>query len=294
MHYSLRWNYGITLALSLIASLFSARLFIIQHDCGHGSFLPSRKWNDIVGYFCSLFSMVPYYYWRRQHNLHHASNGNLDRRGHGDMDVVTVKEYLALNKSERFYYRMYRNPLVFLTIGPLALFFKINRIVSDPKQYSARDRRNVWITNLTIIATFALLSLWIGLVPVLKIAVPILATAAGLGIWLFYIQHQFEHTYWRAGSEWNFTTAAMQGSSFYRLPKILQWFTGSIGFHHIHHLKPNIPNYELERCYRENPDFHNVYEVTILSSLKTAFMSVWDEDQQKLISFRELKKRYMS
>lgn len=292
MHYSLQWNYGITLAIGFLTSLFMVRLFIIQHDCGHGSFLPSREWNDRVGYFCSVLTMVPYFYWKRQHNLHHASNGNLDRRGHGDMDIYTVKEYLALNKSERFYYRMYRNPIVFMTLGPLALFFKINRMCSDPAQYSKRDKRNIWLTNATILATFTLFGLWIGFIPLLKIAAPVLLIAAGLGIWLFYIQHQFEHTYWKPGGEWNFTAAAMQGSSFYRLPKILQWFTGSIGFHHIHHLKPNIPNYELERCYVENPQFHEVYELNLRSSLKTAFLSVWDPEQQRLISFRELRKLY--
>ncbi|MCB1060725.1 MAG: fatty acid desaturase [Calditrichaeota bacterium] len=289
---SLSYSYWLTLGLSLFAAGFTVRLFIIQHDCGHMSFFPSRKWNDRLGYACSLFTMVPYFYWKRQHSLHHASNGNLDHRGHGDMDVFTVDEYLELSKIQRLRYRAYRNPLVFLLFGPLVLLFYINRHWTDPVQYSPRDKRNVWITNVTMAATFALIGLWIGWIPFLKIAFPVLYIAAGAGIWLFYIQHQFEHTYWKPDDEWSFVRAAMQGSSFYKLPKLLQWFTGNIGFHHIHHLTPGIPNYRLEQIYNENPEFHDVFEVTIPSSLKTMFLSVWDVKQQRLISFGELKRKY--
>lgn len=292
MYLSLSYSYWLTLALALLAAGFTVRLFIIQHDCGHMAFFPSRTWNDRLGYVCSLFTMVPYFYWKRQHALHHSTNGNLDKRGIGDMDVFTVEEYLAMNKWQRFRYRAYRNPLVFLFIGPLVLFFVINRHWADPVQYSARDKRNVWLTNLTIAVTFGGLGWLIGYGALLKIALPVLYLAAGAGIWLFYIQHQFEHTYWKPDQEWNFVRAAMQGSSFYRLPKILQWFTGNIGFHHIHHLTPGIPNYRLETIYNENPEFRDVYEVTILSSLKTMFLSVWDAKQQRLISFRELNKKY--
>lgn len=292
MYLSLSQTYWLTLGLGVLAALFTVRLFIIQHDCGHMSFFPSRKWNDRLGYICSFFTMVPYYYWKRQHALHHASNGNLDHRGIGDMDVYTVDEYLAMNKWERLRYRLYRNPLVFLLIGPWVLLFYVNRHWTDPKQYSPRDKRNVVISNITMAVTFVGLSWLIGPVAFLKIALPVLYIAAGAGIWLFYIQHQFEHTYWKPDAEWNFVRAAMQGSSFYKLPKILQWFTGNIGFHHIHHLTPGIPNYRLEKIYNENPEFHDVFEVTILSSLKTMFLSVWDVKQQRLISFKELKQKY--
>jgi acyl-lipid omega-6 desaturase (Delta-12 desaturase) len=294
MYLSLSGSYWLTLGLGVIAALLMVRVFILQHDCGHGSFFAERKWNDRVGYACSLLTMIPYYYWKRQHALHHASNGNLDRRGHGDMDVFTVNEYLAMDPIQRFRYRMYRNPLVFLLFGPVVLFGYINRRCTDPAQYSGRDRRNIRITNLTIAVTLGLCGWWIGFGAVAKIAIPVLFIAASAGIWLFYLQHQFEHTYWKRQSEWNYVTAAMRGSSFYRLPKLLQWFTGSIGYHHIHHLKPGIPNYGLERCYREHPEFHEVYEVTLLTSLKTMFLSVWDEQQERLISFRELKRRYRS
>ena len=293
MYLSLSYSYWLTLGLSLLAAGFTVRLFIIQHDGGHNAFFPSRKWNDRVGYLCSLFTMVPYFYWKRQHAIHHSTNGNLDHRGIGDMDVFTVDEYLQLSKFDRFRYRLYRNPFVFLLIGPWILLLYINRHWSDPVQYSQRDKRNVVISNLTMVLTFAGLGWWIGWLPVLKIAVPVLYMAGGAGIWLFYIQHQFEHTYWKPDQEWNFVRAAMQGSSFYRLPKVLQWFTGNIGYHHIHHLTPGIPNYRLEKIYNENPEFHDVFEVTIPSSLKTMFLSVWDIQQQRLISFRELKQKYI-
>jgi omega-6 fatty acid desaturase (delta-12 desaturase) len=236
--------------------------------------------------------MVPYYYWRRQHALHHASTGNLDRRGHGDMDIYTVNEFLKMPKSKRLRYRLYRNPAIFLLAGPLILFFYINRVCSDPPQYSHRDKRNIRITNLTILASLTGIGFLIGFGALLMIALPVLFLASTAGIWLFYIQHQFEHTYWKPDSEWSFLNASMQGSSFYKLPRILQWFTGNIGFHHIHHLQSGIPNYKLARCYRENSEFHDVFTVTFLSSLKTMFLSVWDEQQQRLISFRELRKLY--
>jgi len=293
MYLSLSYTYWLTLGLGVLAALLTVRLFIIQHDAGHNSFLPSRKWNDRVGYVCSFFTQVPYYYWKRQHAIHHSTNGNLDKRGIGDMDVFTVDEYLKLSKWERFRYRMYRNPLVFLLLGPWILLLYINRHWSDPVQYSQRDKRNVIISDITMAVTFGALGFWLGWIPMLKIALPVLYIAGGAGIWLFYIQHQFEHTYWKPEQEWNFVRAAMQGSSFYRLPKILQWFTGSIGYHHIHHLTPGIPNYRLEQIYNENPEFRDVFEVTILSSLKTMFLSVWDTKQQRLISFRELKQKYI-
>ncbi|MCB9358218.1 MAG: fatty acid desaturase [Calditrichaeota bacterium] len=292
MYLSLSYSYWLTLGLAVLTALFTVRLFIIQHDCGHMSFFPSRKWNDSLGYVCSLFTMVPYYYWKRQHAIHHSTNGNLDHRGIGDMDVFTVDEYLKLSKWERLRYRAYRNPIVFLLFGPLVLFFYINRHWTDPVQYSQRDKRNVLITNLTIAASFALVGFGIGWIALLKIVAPVLYIAAGAGIWLFYIQHQFEHTYWKPDQEWNFVRAAMQGSSFYKLPKVLQWFTGNIGFHHIHHLSPGIPNYRLEKIYVENPEFREVYEVTLASAVKTIFLSVWDIQQQRLISFRELRRKY--
>lgn len=285
-------SYPLVLLLSVIAAGFLVRIFVIQHDCGHGSFFRSRKSNDRLGQLCSLFTVVPYYYWRRQHALHHATSGNLDRRGHGDMDIYTVREYLQLSRWQRFRYRAYRSPLVFLLIGPPVLFLWVNRLAFDKEQSTQRQRRNVHTTNLTVAGLFLALGLWIGFGKLLLIAGPVLYIAGGAGIWLFYIQHQFEHTYWKHGAEWNSTLAAMQGSSFYKLPKVLQWFTGNIGFHHVHHLNESTPNYRLPQIYEQHPEYHDVYTVTLWSSLKTAFLSVWDEQQARLISFRELRIKY--
>lgn len=282
-----------SLALSLLCSLFSGafllRIFMIQHDCGHGSMFRSRKMNDVVGFLCSLCSMVPYYYWRRQHALHHAGSGNLDKRGHGDMDVCTVAEYLAMSKWGRLKYRIYRNPLIFLTFGPLMLFLFINRFVLDKKKTSSAERRNVHITNLLIATELCVLGYLIGFSSLVIIILPALMFAGGVGIWLFYIQHQFEHTYWKPDQQWNYVQAAMQGSSFYHLPPVLRWFTGNIGYHHIHHLVPAIPNYRLKPCHDENPELQETCEITLLSSLKTMYLCLWDEEQQRLISMRELK-----
>jgi len=292
MYLSLAGTYWITLGLAILAAGFLVRIFIIQHDCGHGSFFRQRKINDRVGYFCSMFTLVPYFYWRRQHALHHSTNGNLDRRGYGDIHIQTVREYLALSRWQRLCYRAYRHPLMFLVFGPAALLFYVNRVCPERAQYSKRDLRNLRNTNLIILAGVLACGAWIGFLNLFMIAGPVIFIAMAAGIWLFYIQHQFEHAYWKPNSEWNYTRAAMQGSSFYRLPRVIRWFTGNIGYHHIHHLQPAIPNYELARCYRHTPEFHDVYEITLLSSLKTMFLSVWDEQQQRLISFREIKRRY--
>lgn len=288
-HSSALW---LSLICSVLAGLFLLRIFMIQHDCGHGSLFASRRLNDIVGCCASLFSMVPYYYWRRQHALHHASNGNLDRRGNGDMHLCTVKEYLAFSKWERWKYRVCRNPFLFLTIGSFALFMYLNRLPFDKEKTSPAERWNVHLTNLAIAGLLIGLGLLIGFQALLIILLPTLFVAAAIGIWLFYVQHQFEHTYWKPDQEWSYLQAAMQGSSFYKLPAILRWFTSNIGYHHIHHLAPTIPNYRLKECHDNQPEFHKVYELTLLSSLKTMFLCLWDEEQQRLISMREMYKLY--
>ena len=282
---------AVTLLLGVLAAGFMLRIFVIQHDCGHGSFFRSRKANNRVGRFCSLFTLVPYYYWRRQHALHHATSGNLDRRGYGDVALCTVGEYRSKSKWRRFTYRFYRHPLVFLVLGPAALFLITNRLAFDRKQSSKRDRRNVYVTDLTVGVIFLALGLWIGFGKLFMIAVPVAFMAGHSGIWLFYVQHQFEHAYWKREPEWNFFSSAMQGSSYLKLPKILQWFTGNIGYHHIHHLKETIPNYRLQQCYDETPDYHHVTVITLRSSIRTTFLSVWDEEQNRLISFRELARK---
>lgn len=284
-------SYWIVLGLAVLAAGFMVRIFILQHDCGHGSFFRSRKANNRVGLLCSLVTMVPYYYWRRQHNLHHASSGNLDRRGYGDMNLLTVAEYSNMNRWERFKYRFYRHPLVFLFLGPLALHLINNRYAPDKRQSSAHDRRNVYWTDLTLVIIFFAVGWWIGYVKLLLIFGPVVYLAGAAGIWLFYVQHQFEFTYWRRESAWDPTQAAMEGSSLFKLPGLPRWFTGNIGYHHLHHLKDTIPNYRLRKCYEETPAYHNVHIVTLRSSFRAMFLSLWDEEQQRLISFRELAAR---
>jgi len=287
MYFSLSLSYWITLALGVLAGGFMIRIFIIQHDCGHGSFFKSRQANNRTGRWCSLITMIPYYYWRRQHALHHATSGNLDHRGFGDVSTRTVAEYRQMTKFERFKYRAYRHPFVFLGLGPLALYLITNRFVFDKVQTSERERRNVHITNLTVAAMFLLLGWWIGFGKLFLIAAPVMYVAAMAGIWLFYIQHQFDPTYWKREPEWDYKASATEGSSYFKLPKVLQWFTGNIGYHHIHHLQERIPNYRLQECYDETPEFQKVHTLTLGSSLKTMFLGLWDEEQERLISFRE-------
>ena len=210
MYWSLSLPYLVTFALSIVTAGFLIRIFIIQHDCGHGSFFISRRANDTTGLLCSVLTLMPYYYWRREHALHHAGNGNLDRRGRGDLYVATVGEYLELSKKDRFFYRIYRNPLVLIFFGPFAVYFYINRFHIVNGTSPAREMRNLYLTNLMIVAMFAALGYWLGWMTLLKIAAPVLWIAGSAGVWIFYIQHQFEHTYWKPNDEWSYLFAAMQ------------------------------------------------------------------------------------
>lgn len=292
------WAYESSALLTILggalAGLFLVRVFIIQHDCGHGSFFKSRKANDFVGRVCSLFTLIPYLYWRRQHALHHAGNANLDKRGHGDIDVYTVREYLALSKWQRIRYRLYRNPIVFLFLGPIFLVLVVNRFAFDKEKSSARERRSVLLTNFIVFPLYFAIGVLVGPMRFTTFLLPALYVAGGVGIWLFYIQHQFEHTYWKNKDEWDYVRAAMGGSSYYNLPRLLRWFSGDVGYHHIHHLIPHIPNYKLAACHESDERFREVYEVTLLSSIRTMFLNVWDEELERLISFRELRRRYGS
>jgi len=286
------WWYGTTLLVSALAGLSILRIFIIQHDCGHGSFFASKRANDAVGVICSIFTFIPYFYWRRQHAIHHATTGNLERRGHGDMDVLTVREYEKLSRFEKLRYRIYRHPIGFLVLGPIFFFLVINRFVLDRKTTTPRERWNVYWTNATLAALIYLLGTLFTWPVVAAVGLPMLYTAGAAGIWMFYIQHQFEHTYWQHEGEWEYLGACMQGSSYYKLPRVLQWLTGNIGFHHIHHLKPLIPNYRLEACHKENEVLQGVPTLTLWSSIRTIMLTLWDEDQQRLISFREYERVY--
>lgn len=289
MYLSLTYSYWLTLALALPTGGLLVRIFIIQHDCGHGSFFKSRKANDYLGSVCGLLTLTPYYYWRKSHAIHHASAGNLEERGVGDIYTMTVKEYLQQSHWGRLKYRFYRHPLVLFGLAPIFLFVVLHRFPLPESKSWKRERASVWGTNLAIVGAVALLSLAIGFKAFLLIQLPITLVATTLGTWLFFVQHQFEDTYWAKEGEWDYTLAALRGSSYYKLPKILQWFTGNIGFHHIHHLSPRIPNYLLEKCHEENPLFQQVVVLTLGSSFRSIFLSLWDEEQRRLVSFRELK-----
>jgi len=287
MYVSLSYSYWLTLALALPAGGLLTRAFIIFHDCGHGSFFKSQRANNFLGTICGLLVFTPYYQWRFEHAIHHATSGDLDRRGVGDIITLTVGEYVQLSRWGRFTYRLYRSPIVMLGLGPWFTFLISQRFVNPISK--KRERVSVYFSNLFIVALLVVAALTIGVKAFLLIQLPV-AFVGGLGgIWMFYIQHQFEGTYWQRHEEWDYTTAAIRGSSYFKLPKVLQWFTGNIGFHHIHHLSSRIPNYALQQCMEENPEFQNVTTITLWSSLKSLRLNLWDEEQRLLISFRHLK-----
>jgi omega-6 fatty acid desaturase (delta-12 desaturase) len=288
---SLEVGYWLTLLLSIPTAGFMVRLFIIQHDCGHGSFFKSRKANDWVGTVCSLFTWTPYRYWQKSHAIHHANAGNLEHRGIGDIYTMTVDEYLQQSRWGKLRYRVYRHPFFLFVIGASLLFIVLYRFPLASDKAMQKVRSSVYWTDLALVVVIGGLSWLIGWQAVLLVEAPIIIIAATAGAWLFYVQHQFEDAYWAGDDSWDYTLAALQGSSYYKLPKILQWFTGNIGFHHIHHLSPRIPNYQLQKCHDENPMFQNTVVLTLRSSLKTTFLSLWDEEQKKLISFNQLKHR---
>ncbi len=271
-----------------LAGLLLIRIFIIFHDCGHGSFFKSSLANDVVGFLTGVLTLTPYYHWRWEHSIHHASAGSLDRRGVGDIWTLTVEEYLRSSIWRRFAYRLARNPLVLFCIGPVYLLIFQQRFPSA--KANERERRSVHWMNLAIFC-LALMQIWLlGFVPFLLAQLTITMVGGGLGIWLFYVQHQFEDVYWERAEQWDFKKAALEGSSFYKLPRILQWLSGNIGYHHIHHLSPRIPNYNLQLCHESDPLFREVKPITFFSSLKSLTFRLWDEQRGRLISFGHLKK----
>ncbi len=285
---SLEVSYWLTLVLSIIAAGFLMRIFIIFHDCGHGSFFESRKANDALGILTGILTFTPYYQWRHDHAVHHASAGDLDRRGVGDVWTLTVQEYLEASPWKRVGYRLFRYPMVMFGLGPFFAFVISQRFAH--KGAARRERHSVYWTNLALLGILIVMGAIIGVKAYVLVQVPIMVIAGAAGVWMFYVQHQFEGVYWERHDNWDFATAALKGSSFYKLPKVLQWFTGNIGFHHIHHLSPRIPNYYLESCYRENPIFQEVKPITILSSLKSLTFRLWDEEQRKLVGFSYLNR----
>lgn len=275
----------LTLPLSILTAGFMVRAFIIFHDCGHGSFFKSQRANNWLGIVTGILVFTPYYRWKHEHAIHHATSGNLDRRGTGDVYTMTVQEYLEAPWWKKFGYRVMRNPLALLLIGPLLLFVIAERI---PPAKGKREIASVWWTNLALVVIIPVMGLVFGWRAYLTVQLPVLFFGTGAGVWMFYVQHNYEGVYWERHSQWDYFKASMQGSSFYKLPAVLQWFTGNIGFHHIHHLGAKIPNYSLPKAYRENPVFH-IKPLTLLSSLKCLKWRVYDETNRRLARWEVLK-----
>ncbi len=277
-----------TLLLAIPAGGLLVRYFIIQHDCGHGSFLPSRVANDMLGRFMSVLTLTPYGLWRSEHALHHANSGNLERRGVGDIETWTVEEYLSKPWYERVRYRVYRNPVFLFGFGVPFYFMVLQRL----PWFHALSCRDAWksVTSLNAVAAvfYGSLAWFVGPIVLLKVMIPILFVASSLGGWLFFIQHQFEGAHWEEGNDWQFHIAAVEGSSYYVLPKVLQWFTGNIGLHHIHHLNSMVPNYRLQECMDALPALSSINRLTIMESLKCVRLTLWDQEKRRLIGFHEL------
>ncbi|MDA0725538.1 MAG: fatty acid desaturase [Verrucomicrobia bacterium] len=289
MSLGLSLSYWWAIPPALLAGMFMVRVFIIFHDCGHGSFYKSKKANNYLGFISGLLIFTPYFHWRWEHSVHHATSGDLDRRGIGDIWTLTVREYLDSSRWKKFSYRLVRSPFVLFLLAPISLFLVLERFPS--KRAGPREKRSVWLMNFALLAAAAGLISILGFLPWLVFQLAALVMASSCGVWMFYVQHQFEETYWSDSEDWDYTTAAIQGSSFYQLPRVLQWFSGNIGFHHIHHLSPKIPNYNLEKCHWSDPMFQEVKAMTLWGSLKSINSRLWDEDSKKMIGFRQLKKQ---
>ncbi|HEX2910551.1 MAG TPA: fatty acid desaturase [Chloroflexia bacterium] len=304
MYSALSVSYWLTLALAPLAAGCYIRTFIIFHDCTHGSFFKSAWANQLLGLILGVLCLTPFYQWRHSHAIHHAGSGNLDKRitgqvlpmtikkymlTNGNILTLTVKEYQQFSAWQRLVYRFYRHPAVLFLIMPVLLFLVIYRFA--PAGSGKKERLSVYGTNLAIVLIALPVILMVGLGPFLLVEVPIVIMACSGAVWLFYVQHQYEHSYWESKREWNFVKAALHGSSYYRLPRVLQWFTGNIGFHHIHHLSPRIPNYYLEKCHRASLLFQKTRPLTLWSGLRAIFANLWDEEQQKMVRFSQCKVR---
>lgn len=290
---SLSISMWLSLALSVAASGFLIRIFIIFHDCTHMSFFQNAKANRILGTITGILTHFAFEMWKREHAIHHATSGNLDKRGTGDIWVLTVEEYANASFWKKLSYRLYRNPFILFGLGPFYLFLISNRF--NRKDAKRKERINTYFINIAIIAVYAVLIWMIGWQALVIVQLPILYIAGVLGIWLFYVQHQFEDSYFENEDEWDYVKAAVDGSSYYRLPKVLQWLTGNIGFHHVHHLSPRVPNYHLEKAHETVPPLKEVTTITLLSSLKAIRFRLYDQATKSFVNFKEyrdLKRKY--
>jgi acyl-lipid omega-6 desaturase (Delta-12 desaturase) len=287
MYRSLSLSHWITLALAFPAAGFVLRTFIVQHDCGHGSFIKSASLRVWIGRICSIVTLIPYGYFRRFHGAHHATSGKLDDRG-VDIDTLTRREYLALSTFGRLRYRVVRNPVVLFGIAPLLYFAVAMRLPALARKGWKRERNGILLTDLALAIVVGLLVRAIGWIAFLEIQLPITIIASTVGMWMFYIQHQFEDTYWAREGEWDYGKAALEGSSYYALPPILEWFTGYIGLHHVHHLSPLVPSYRLAQCVRENAVLANVPKIGLIDGMRCVRFKLWDEDRRRLIGWSEL------
>lgn len=285
---SLSVSYWLTLLIAIVAAGFMIRTFIIFHDCCHQSFFKSRLANDILGTITGVLTIVPYEQWKNSHSIHHATSGNLDKRGIGDIWVLTVDEYVASPLWRRIAYRIYRNPVIMLGVGPFFVFVIQYRF--NVKGAKRKERLNTYLTNVLIVGLYTLMCWAIGWQAFLMIQLPIFFVSGMLGIWLFYVQHQFEDSYFENEEEWSYVKAAVEGSSYYKLPKVLQWITGNIGFHHVHHLSPKVPNYNLEKAHDATPPLQKATTITISTSLKSLRFRLWDERNKTFVSFKDLKR----
>ncbi|AGX02917.1 hypothetical protein B14911_16120 [Bacillus sp. NRRL B-14911] len=281
-------SYFLTLAISVAAAGFLVRIFIIFHDCCHYSFFKNRKANRILGTITGILTLHPFDQWAHDHSVHHATSSNLDKRGTGDIWVLTVEEYLEASTKTKILYRLYRNPFVMFILGPIYVFGITNRF--NRKGAKPKERMNTYITNLGIAAVAGLVCWAIGWQNCLLVQVPTFMISGTLGVWLFYIQHTFEDSYFEENEHWEYVKAAVEGSSFYKLPKVMQWLTGNIGFHHVHHLSPRVPNYKLEEVHKNTEPLQNVPTITLATSLQSLKFRLWDEDGRKFVGFSHLGK----
>ncbi len=280
---------AISLLIAIPAAGFLVRLFMIQHDCSHGAFFSGRRANDWVGRVIGVITLTPYDLWRRTHAIHHATSGNLDRRGIGDVDTLTVREYCARSYWGKLAYRLYRHPLVMFGVGPAYLFLLQQRLPVGLMRQGWRPWASTMATNGAIALAAIMLASMIGIKALLLIHLPIALLGATIGVWLFFVQHQFEHTVWERDAAWNLHEAALHGSSFYDLPSFLRWFTANIGIHHVHHLCSRIPYYRLPQVLRDHPELCEAHRLTLRESFHSVRLALWDETRRRLVSFRDIR-----